>query len=84
MQRALWRPEKSTQRANAGDYLWVISLKDGAALKMPDDVANELKKKNRGHINGDDPWGKTLREVTARFHDCTRARLDHQFLYAQG
>ena len=86
---AFWSPDNkyvaiNNRRANAGDYLWVISLKDGAALKVPDDVASDLGKRNLGHIIDDDPWGKTVREVTTRFSDCAKARLDHRFLYSQG
>jgi tetratricopeptide (TPR) repeat protein len=86
---AFWSPDNkyvaiNNRRANAGDYLWVISLSDGAALKIPDDLASETGKKNLGHINGDDPWGKTVREVTTRFTECAHDRLDHQFLFAQG
>jgi len=86
---AFWSPDNkyvaiTNRRANAGDYLWVISLKDGAALKMPDDLATEIGKKNLGRINGDDPWGKTVQEVTTRFTECAHGRLDHKFLFAQG
>jgi lipoprotein NlpI len=51
---------------------------------MPDDLASEMGKKNLGHINGDDPWGKTVQEVTTRFTECAHDRLDHKFLFAQG
>ncbi len=86
---AFWSPDNkyvaiSNRRANAGDYLWVISLSNGAALKMPDDLATEMGKKNLGHISGDDPWGKTVKEVTTRFTECAHDRLDHNFLFAQG
>src|SRR5260370_21111358 len=86
---AFWSPDNkyvaiNNRRANAGDYLWVISLSDGAALKMPDDLATEIGKKNLGHINGDDPWGKTVREVTTRYPECTHDRLDHQFIFGKG
>ena len=86
---AFWSPDNkylaiTNRRANAGDYLWVISLSDGAALKMPDDLATEIGKKNLGQISGDDPWGKTVREVTTRYPECTQDRLDHKFLFAQG
>src|SRR5260370_37116359 len=84
-----WSPDNkyvaiNNRRANAGDYLWVIALGDGAALKMPDDLATEIGKKNLGHINGDDPWGKTVREVTTRYPECTHDRLDHQFIFGKG
>lgn len=86
---AFWSPDNkyvaiNNRRANAGDYLWIISLSDGAALKMPDDLATEMGKKNLGHINGYDPWGKTVQEVTTRFTECAHKRLDHEFLFAQG
>ena len=51
---------------------------------MPDDLATEMGKKTLGHINGDDPWGKTVKEVTTRFTECAHDRLDHNFLFAQG
>jgi lipoprotein NlpI len=86
---AFWSPDNkyvaiNNRRANAGDYLWVISLSDGAALKMPDDLATEMRRKNLGHITGDDPWGNTVQEVTKRYTECAHARLDHQFLFALG
>jgi lipoprotein NlpI len=89
LMEAFWSPGNkyvaiNNRRANAGDYLWVISLTDGAALKMPDDLATEIGKKNLGHINGDDPWGKTVQEVTTRYTECAHDRLDHKFLFAQG
>jgi lipoprotein NlpI len=86
---AFWSPDNkyvaaNNRRANAGDYLWVISLSDGAALKMPDDLATELGKKNLGHIGADDPWGKTVQFVRSRYTECAHNRLEHQFLFAQG
>jgi hypothetical protein len=35
----------NNRRANAGDYLWVMSLRDGKPIKMPDDVAEDVGKK---------------------------------------
>jgi len=43
----------NNRRANAGDYLWVISLRDGKPIKMPDDVAEDVGKKEAGRIAGD-------------------------------
>src|SRR5260370_11050937 len=86
---AFWSPDHkclaiTNRRANAGDSLWVISLTDGAALKMPDDLATEIGKKSMGQISGDDPWGKTVREVSTRFTECAHGRLDRQFIFAKG
>src|SRR5438105_15958612 len=43
----------NNRRANAGDYLSVISLPEGRALKAPDDVAADLGKRELGKIKRD-------------------------------
>ena len=44
---AFWSPDGknvavNNRRANSGDYLWVFSLKDGKALKAPDEIPGEV------------------------------------------
>ena len=62
----------NNRRANAGDYLWIISLHDGQPLKIPEDVATELGKKELGQISGNHfPPDQAIPEVTALCRDCT-------------
>src|SRR5215472_17524704 len=55
----------NNRRANAGDYLWVVSLHDGKAIKMPDDVAEDAGKKDWGRIAGDHWSDQSVPEVIA-------------------
>jgi hypothetical protein len=74
----------NNRRANAGDYLWVISLRDGQPLKIPEDVATELGKKELGQISGDHfPPDQAMPEVTALCPDCTPDNLNHPFLFSR-
>jgi hypothetical protein len=74
----------NNRRANAGDYLWVISLRDGQPLKIPEDVATELGKKELGQISGDHfPPDQAIPEVTALCRDCTLDNLNHPFLFSR-
>jgi len=74
----------NNRRANSGDYLWVISLRDGQALKIPDDVADEPGKKELGKISGDHWSDQAIPEVVALCPKCTVANLGHGFLFARG
>ena len=66
----------NNRRANAGDYLWVISLRDGQPLKIPEDVAIELGKKELGQISGDHfPPDQAIPEVTALCRDGHRCAV---------
>jgi len=74
----------NNRRANAGDYLWVISLRDGQPLKIPEDVATELGKKELGQISGDHfPLHRAMPEVTALCPECTTDNLNHPFLFSR-
>jgi len=74
----------NNRRANAGDYLWVISLRDGEPLKVPEDIATELGKKELGQISGDHfPPDQAMPEVTALCPDCTPDNLNHPFLFSR-
>ncbi len=74
----------NNRRANAGDYLWVISLRDGQPLKIPEDVATELGKKELGQISGDHfPPDRAMPEVTALCPECTPDNLNHPFLFSR-
>jgi hypothetical protein len=53
----------NNRRANAGDYLWVISMHDGRAIKMPDDVAEDVGTKNAGKIAGDHWSDQSVPEI---------------------
>src|SRR5206468_4133814 len=86
---AFWSPDNkyvaiNNRRANAGDYLWVISLSDGAAIKMPDDVAEDLGKKEAGTIAGDHWSDQSMPEILALCPTCTRDDLRHSFLFSTG
>ena len=74
----------NNRRANAGDYLWVISLRDGKAIKMPDDVAEEAGKKDLGKITGDHWADQSRPEVIALCPTCTCDDLQHSFLFSTG
>jgi hypothetical protein len=74
----------NNRRANSGDYLWVISLRDGKAIKMPDDVAEEVGKKDLGGIAGDRWSDQSRPEVIALCPTCTSDDLRHSFLFSTG
>jgi hypothetical protein len=74
----------NNRRANSGDYLWVISLRDGKAIKMPDDVAEETGKKDLGKIAGDHWSDQSMPEVIAVCPTCTSDDLRHSFLFSTG
>ena len=74
----------NNRRANAGDYLWVISLRDGTARKMPDDVAEDAGKKDAGEIAGAHWSDQSMPEVIALCPTCTSDDLRHAFLFSTG
>jgi len=74
----------NNRRANSGDYLWVISLRDGRAIKMPDDVAENTGKKDLGKIAGDHWSDQSMPEVIAECPTCTGEDLRHSFLFSTG
>lgn len=74
----------NNRRANAGDYLWVISLHDGRAIKMPDDVAEEAGKKDAGKIAGDHWSDQSMPEIATLCPTCTSDDLRHSFLFSSG
>ena len=74
----------NNRRANAGDYLWVISLPNGKAIKMPDDVAEDLGKKEAGAIAGNHWSDQSIPEIIALCPTCTSDDLRHSFLYSTG
>ena len=74
----------NNRRANSGDYLWVISLRDGKAIKMPDDVAEDTGKKDLGKIAGDHWLDQSMPEVIAECPICTGEDLRHSFLFSTG
>lgn len=74
----------NNRRANAGDYLWVISLRDGKAIKLPDDVAEDTGKKDFGKIAGDHWSDQSSPEVIALCPTCTTDDLRHSFLFSTG
>jgi len=74
----------NNRRANAGDYLWVISLRDGKAIKMPDDVAEDAGKKEIGTITGAHWSDQSRPEVIALCRTCTTDDLRHSFLFSTG
>ncbi len=85
---ALFSPDNSyvainNRRANSGDYLWVISLHDGRAIKMPDDVADELSKEEVGQIKGDHPSNQSIPEIIALSPNCTTDFVVHAFVFAR-
>ena len=74
----------NNRRANAGDYLWVVSLRNGHAIKMPDDVAEDLGKKEAGTVAGDHWSDQSSPEIIALCPMCTSDDLRHSFLFSTG
>jgi len=74
----------NNRRGNAGDYLWVISLRDGRVIKMPDDVAEDLGRKEAGKIGGDHWSDESIPEILALCPTCTNDDLRHSFLFSTG
>lgn len=74
----------NNRRANSGDYLWVISLRDGKAIKMPDDVAEQTGKKHLGKIAGDHWSDQPSPKVIALCPTCSGEDLRHSFLFSTG
>ena len=74
----------NNRRANSGDYLWVISLRDGKAIKMPDDVAEDTGKKELGKIAGDHWSDQSPPGVITLCPTCTSDDLRHSFLFSTG
>lgn len=74
----------NNRRANAGDYLWVISLQNGKAIKMPEDVAEDLGIKEAGRIAGDHWSDQSTPEIIALCPTCTSEDLRHSFLFSTG
>ena len=74
----------NNRRANSGDYLWVISLRDGRAIKMPDDVAEDVGKRNAGKIGGDHWSDQPVPELMTLRPTCTSEDLRHSFLFSTG
>jgi hypothetical protein len=62
----------NNRRANSGDYLWVLSLKDGALVKRPDDRVDESL---RVHVE---------RAVRKRDRRATTENLNRYWLTAKG
>jgi hypothetical protein len=73
----------NNRRANSGDYLWVISLKDGNTIKIPDDIEWAQKGK-LGEIVGDHSPNEVMPDVNRVCPDCTADSVRHGFLFAQG
>ena len=74
----------NNRRANSGDYLWVIVLRNGQAIKMPDDLADDAGTKESGLISGDH-WSDPSRpEIIALCPTCTNDDLRHSFLFCTG
>jgi len=74
----------NNRRANSGDYLWVISLHDGKAIKMPDDVAEEAGKKDLGGIAGTHWSDQSRPDVIVLCPTCTSDDLRPSFLFSTG
>jgi len=68
----------NNRRANSGDYLWVISLSDGSAIKVPEDLAPKRERDNLKKISSD-----VLGRVAQRFPKCTEDELTKDWLEAR-
>lgn len=65
----------NNRRANSGDYLWVISLADGKAIKVPDDLAPKRERDGLQESSSD-----LLKRVAQRFPKCTEDELTKDWL----
>jgi hypothetical protein len=74
----------NNRRGNSGDYLWVISLRDGQVIKMPDEIAEDLGKKEAGKISGDHWSDESIPEILALCPTCTSDDLRRSFLFSTG
>ena len=81
---AFWSPDGKyvavdNRRGNSGDYLWVFSLRDGSAIKMPIDAGpkrpTEYYEKNAR---------ETIARVTAVYPELTYDQFNKLFTLAQG
>ena len=71
--KAFWSADNNyvavnNRRANSGDYLWVFSLKDGHAVRVPDDNAIQ-------------PF---IDEVTKKFPECLNHEFHKRLTEASG
>jgi hypothetical protein len=72
---AFWSPQYvavNNRRANAGDYLWVISLADGSTLKVPEVDAQG------------DSWAATMQQIRARWPDLAKDENYKAWLQTRG
>ena len=73
----------NNRRANGGDYLWIISLGDGKALKLPSDLAETLHKKELGQAKGQD-GKKTMAAIQKICATCSLDSMRKEWLIATG
>ncbi len=73
----------NNRRANGGDYLWILSLTDGKALKMPQDLAETLHKKQLGLAKGEDAK-KTMADIRKICATCSLDSMRKEWLIATG
>jgi len=72
---AAWSPGNkyvaiNNRRANAGDYLWILSLSDGKAIKVPEDLA---PKEERSRLLDD--LNQIVKEITRSFPNATEENI---------
>src|SRR5204863_7389031 len=81
---AFWSPDGryvavDNRRGNSGDYLWVFSLRDGSAIKMPIDA---------GPKRPTEYYEKDVREIVARvtavYPELTYDQFKKLFTFAHG
>ena len=80
---AVWSPDGkyvavNNRRANAGDYVWIFSLTNGAAIKVPGDIAAEQKRTMMATDHS-----KVVKEITRRFPSCIADTLRKSSLTAR-
>jgi hypothetical protein len=80
---AFWRPDGkyvavNNRRANSGDYLWVISLPNGRAIKVPEELAPGQERESLKKRSSD-----VLERVAQRFPKCTDIDLTKNWLEAR-
>jgi hypothetical protein len=82
--KAFWSPDNrfvaiNNRRANAGDYLWILSLSDSRAIKVPENLAPNPERRKL-EVN----YSDVVKQIARRFPKCTEDEVMKNWLEAQG
>jgi hypothetical protein len=81
---AFWSPDDgyvavNNRRANGGDYIWILSLRDGAAIKVPEDLAP--KSERRRLVTN---YLEAVKKIRRTCPKCTEDNVTKSWLEARG